>query len=362
MNSYDPQDERGFALVVSLIAIVVVSILAAAGYSLANFELDTSRDFRASTEAFYVADRGLNKYLATDAQDLIWPVTYDFPEGEARVSVDTLTVGMENNESLFRVRSRGEHVPPTPSADTARRTVARVIMATPLVPVFPTGSFVSGGGIEQNGNSATYDGTNAYGGADPMCSEANVSTDDAESVVSDSFNVSGGKKQPGSCDSYTGASPQPTCKDDATSDFMSAEQWQKLLDLEADHTVAGNDSFPATDGYEVVKSSGDYTVDSDKSTGMEEGILIVQGDITFNGDFTFDGLVLVGGSMKASNGKQVFNGGVITGLNELLGADPAENQIGNGTKLFQYNSCEMYKASTSKYTVSQVPASWYEMD
>lgn len=360
MNSFDARDERGFALAVALLAIVVVSILAAAGYSLANYELGTSRDFRASTEAFYVADRGLNRYLGTDAQDLIWPVTYDFPEGEALVTVDTLTVGMENNESLFRVRSRGEHVPP--AGDTARRTVAQVIMATPLVPVFPTGSFVSGGGIEQNGMSADYEGTNAYTGADPVCTEASVGTDDAASVVSDSFNVSGGGSQPGSCDSYTGATPDPTCKDDATSDFMSADQWQKLLDLEPDHTVAGNDSFPATDGYEVVKSSGDYTVDSDKTTGHEEGILIVQGDVTFNGDFTFDGLVLVGGRMKASNGKQIFNGGVITGLNELLGADPPENQIGNGTKIFQYNSCNIYKASTSKYTVSQVPASWYEMN
>lgn len=350
--------EGGWALAVSLIAILVVSLLAAAGYSMSNFELNTSREYRARTEAFLLADRGLNQYLAREAEDLVPSVTYEFETGEARVWIDTLTLGMANDESMFRASSTGEHV--TPANDTARRTLSTVLLATPLMPIYPSGAFVSGGGVYQNGMSATYDGNNAYTGTDALCSEAGVSTSSTGSVVSDSFEVAGGGPGGGECESYTGATPQNTCDDDALSDFMSAEQWQDLRDLEADHVVAGSDSFPQTDGYEVVKSSGDYQLDSDESPGSGQGILIVEGDLTFNGDFTWDGLVLVGGALKASNGKQVVNGGIVTGLNELIGGNPSENQIGNGTKIFQYNSCNLYKASTSKYRVSRVPSTLYE--
>lgn len=355
---YREQPEAGYALAVSLIAIVVVTILAAAGWGLSNTEAGASRDYRASAEALRLADRGLNHYLATDAHDLVSPVTYDYETGRARVTVDTLTLGMANDESLYRVHSTGEHV--TPTSDTVRRTVSSVVLATPLMPVYPSGAFVSGTSVQQNGNSATYNGYNSYTGADALCSEAGVGTGDAESVVADTFQVSGGGPGGGSCENYAGATPQTTCKSDAVSDFMSADQWNALRDLEPDHVVAGTDSFPETDGYEVVKSSGDYALDGGETDGTGQGILIVEGDLTMNGGYTWDGLVLVGGRLKSSNGNQTVNGGMVTGLNELLGAAPSDNQIGNGTKTFQYNSCSIYKASTAQYRVSRVPSTMYE--
>lgn len=354
-------DKAGYALAVSLITIVVVTLLAAAGYSLSNTELNTSRDFRAETEAFYLADKGLDRYLATHAADLDTAVTYQFDKGSATVTPVRLTMGMANYEELYRAVSTGEYV--TSDGRTIRKTVSTVLLATPMLPVHPSSPFVAGGTLDQNGN-ASFDGTNEYPsvtGTDALCEEAGVQEDGSlPGLVADTFKNS--DNDPGRCtDAKKGnVTPDPPgveCKDDPVDEFMSAEQWQRILDMEADHTISAGDDFPQTDGYEVVKANGDYTRDSGSRTG--EGVLIVEGDFTSDGNFTWDGIVLVGGSYRA-NGNETIHGGVVTGLNSLLGSNVPATSIGNGTKDFQFNSCNVFKASRSKFQVSKVPSSWYQ--
>ena len=347
--------EDGSALAVSVLVILVVTVLAAAGWSLAAVELDASRDFRGETEAFYVADRGLNQYRATDAADLDTAVTYQFETGTATVTPERITAGMANNEELYRVTSTGAYR--RPDGTVVRRSTSTVLLATPMLPVSPDGNFVSGGKLIQNGN-ADFDGRNDYGGGDQLCEASDVSTDSLPGMVADSFQNSGGAT---GCTAKKGTiTPDPpgaVCEDDPLDDFMSANQWQTLLGMEADHTVSGNEDFPQTDGWEYVKVNGDYERDSGARTG--QGILIVEGDFKSNGNFTWDGLILVGGSYTAE-GNETVNGSIVTGLNSLLGANPSPTSIGNGTKDFQYNSCNVFKASRSKFRVSQVPGSWYE--
>ena len=354
-------DQAGVALTVSIVAIVVVGLLAAAGWGLANFELDTSRDFRASTEAFYLADRGLNRYLATDAADLDSPVDYRFENGSATVSLERVVLGMDDHEELHRVTSTGEYE--APDGETARRTVSTLVLATPLLPVFPNGAFVAGGKLAQNGHSATFDGTDGYGGGDSQCDAAGVGGGVA-GLVADSFEVSGGGGPPagGKCDDSGIVLPDPPgaeCRSDALSEFMSADQWRAIKNLPADHTVGSGEPFPATSGWEVVKVTGSHY---ERSAGARsgQGILVVEGDFTSNGSFEWDGLVLVGGTLRASNGTEAVDGGIVTGLDELLGANVPTTNVGNGTKIFKYNSCNVYKASTSKYRVTPLPSSLYE--
>lgn len=354
-------DQGGYALAVSLIAIVVVTMLAAAGFNLSNMELDTSRDYRAQTEAFYLADKGLNQYLATHAADLDTAVTYQFDEGTATVTPVRLSMGMANNEELYRAVSTGEYV--TSDGRTIRKTVSTVLLATPLLPNNPTSPFVSGGKLRQNGN-ADFDGNNEYpstSGTDALCQEAGVQEDGSvPGIVADSFQNSNGDS--GRCTdpkkgNVTPDPPGVECRDDPVDEFMSYEQWQYILGMEADHQISSGDPFPQTDGYEVVKVNGDYTRDSGSRTG--EGVLIVEGDFKSDGNFTWDGLVLVGGKYTA-NGNETIHGSIITGLNGLDGSNVPTTAIGNGTKDFQYNSCNVFKASRSKFRVSKVPSTWYE--
>ena len=352
--------EGGYALALSLITIVVLSLLAAAGYGMSNFELDTSRDFRAETEAFYVADQGLNRYLATDAHDLDTAVTYQFQKGTATVTPEPVTMGMQNNEELHRVTSVGEYV--TPAGNTVRRTVSTVLLATPMLPLTPTGAFVAGGKLNQNGN-ALYDGYNAYdpvgNNGDQLCESAGVQKGGSvPGIVADSFQVSGGSSGP--CESDPGVTPSAQCKDDPQSEFMSADQWRYMLDeLPADHAINPGDAFPQTDGWEVVRvTGGNYSRSAGARSG--KGILIIEDNFTSNGNFTWEGLVLIGGKFAASNGQEYVEGSIATGLNELLGENVPATNVGNGNKEFKFNSCSIYKASRSKYRVSQVPSNWYE--
>ena len=354
------EGERGFALATALVLIVVVGMIATAGFSMSSFELDTARDYRSHADAFYAADRGLNRYLAQDADDLTSPVTYSFEEGRATVRAHRLVAGMADHELLYRISSTGEYT--RPDGETVSRTVSTTVLATPLMPVFPSGAFVTGGKLNQNGSSAMFDGTDGYVGGDATCSAAGVGgSSGVTGLVADSFEVSGGSSTGGACDNSGTVLPNPPgaeCRTNATSEFMSAEQWRSLKSMEADHAISGDDAFPQTDGYEVVKVDGNYSLDSGDRTG--QGILIVDGNFTTNGNFEWDGLVLVGGKLAASNGTEEVRGGIATGLDELLGENVPASNIGNGTKTFKYNSCNVYKASISKYRVTRLPSSMYE--
>lgn len=353
--------EEGSALAISLIAILVITVLATAGYSMSNFELDTSRDFRADTEAFYVADKGLNRYLAVHADDLDTTVVYQFQRGTATVSPEPITMGMQNNEELHRVTSVGQHV--TPEGETVERTVSTVLLATPMLPVLPNGAFVAGNTLNQNG-SAMYDGYNAYdpsgGTADPLCEAAGVQEGGSiPGITADTFHVSGGSTS--RCEDDNGVTPDATCYDNPTEDFMSAEQWAYMRDtMKADHVINDSKAFPQTDGWEVVRiEGGTYNRDAGARSG--QGILIVEGNFFSNGNFSWDGLVLIGGKFGGSQGQEYIEGSIVTGLNELLGENVPDSNVGNGTKEFKYNSCNVYKATRAKYRVSKVPSSWYEV-
>ena len=59
------RNERGAALMIVLVALVGLTALAAAGMVLTETELRASQNQEAGTNAFYVADAGLQQYLGT---------------------------------------------------------------------------------------------------------------------------------------------------------------------------------------------------------------------------------------------------------------------------------------------------------
>jgi len=100
-------------------------------------------------------------------------------------------------------------------------------------------------------------------------------------------------------------------------------------------------TWPASfTNWPVVKINGDFTL-----PGSGSGILIVTGDLTWNGTplKTWNGIILVGG-LLVSNGQANVYGAMITGLNVKTGATLPVQSIGNGTKTFQYDSCNLARA------------------
>ena len=74
-----------------------------------------------------------------------------------------------------------------------------------------------------------------------------------------------------------------------------------------------------------------------------QGLLIVKGDLAIDGSSQWNGIVLVGGVLTA-NGNNTVLGSAVSGLNVKLGMTVAASDVGNGTKTYQYDSCNVQNA------------------
>jgi hypothetical protein len=111
--------------------------------------------------------------------------------------------------------------------------------------------------------------------------------------------------------------------------------------LNADVVIPGTwPSFSNSDYWPIiyVDQASNFTP---PTTGR--GMLIVKNDMTLNGSLQWDGIILVGGTLTSS-GNNTVNGAVVTGLNVLLGYNVPPSNIGNGTKVFRYDSCNIESA------------------
>ena len=97
-------------------------------------------------------------------------------------------------------------------------------------------------------------------------------------------------------------------------------------------------SFSNPNYWPTILVKGDFAL-----PGNGQGTLIVTGSLTISGNITWDGVLLVGDNLT-SNGNNVVNGATVTGLNVKLGATLPQGDVGNGTKSFNYNSCNVAKA------------------
>ncbi|HEX4602173.1 MAG TPA: hypothetical protein VH116_12320 [Gemmatimonadales bacterium] len=72
-----------------------------------------------------------------------------------------------------------------------------------------------------------------------------------------------------------------------------------------------------------------------------------------------DGVALVGGNL-ISNGNTVVEGAVVTGLNVELGQSVPMASVGNGTKTYQYNSCNVARAMAKTAKLVGVTNAWVD--
>ncbi len=165
-------------------------------------------------------------------------------------------------------------------------------------PAMPGVAVPGNPGYTQNG------GPLAPQGNPPVDTVAPTPTQMADSVKIDWAGLSGG----------TALTPDITIPPGAWPSFSNPNYWPTIL-------VKGDFALP----------------------GNGQGTLIVTGGLTISGNITWDGVLLVGDNLT-SNGNNAVNGATVTGLNVKLGATLPQGDIGNGTKSFNYNSCNIAKA------------------
>lgn len=356
--------ERGFALVVALLALVGVTVLGVAGYLLSNADYRINQSHRAATQAFYVADAGLEAFMGA-GRARTDTLTYSHPDGSAEVWSSRL-LDIDAETSMYRITSRGTHAPA--EGGVAQKTISTVAILQ-AAPFNLNSAFTAPPGLQKNGVSGTLSGydtaTPADCGLSGPVDVAGVSVPDGGLSVSGGGKGGGGGSSPG----IDGDPPVHYASEGGEAGAMellgqTGIAWESLRNgsyAEADY-VYSQDSWPSfntipADEYPfIVADQASFDVNSTRSG---RGTLVVHGDLDVDGAWNWDGIVLVGGTVT-SNGNNHVAGAVVGGLNMLLGEDVDEMQLGNGTWDYQYHSCNVIWALKSIGTLAEQPGTWSE--
>lgn len=359
------RNERGATLVIVLMLLVLLAIMASAGFTRASSERRVVSDLEAQTGALMVAQSGLERYLF---QTTTLPSSYP--------SVTNLTVnGGAARVTLHRFKQSSGASDPTIYALTSVGTYTRARRLDNRAPVAQRSvsqlvrwntatldvdaAFTSLSGLLKNGTSGTVSGID-------QCSAQ--PTIPGVAVPDATFAQSGGGGNPGA---FIDGSP------DNAPDYMgtpgptgSAQQevdidWASIVAgtmLQPDFMVtrAGGTQtgvFPSGaqwNNWPVVRVNGDLN-NGDNFDG--QGILIVTGNADLS-NITWRGIVLVGGAGALSGGQTRVFGSIITGLNVKLGMTVPQTEVGNGNFLVRYNSCDIATALNRLGGWQRIPNAW----
>ena len=361
------QDQDGFALAATLLALFALTAIATAGFLVSHTDLQVSENHRSSVDAFYMADAGLANYLArgnvsTDTQ------VYTFSSGSTYVWGERL-VGVDDASALWRVLSRSAYT--QPDGLGATRMVSTSVFEGPA-PFNLYAAVVAPGGLNKNGAAGLVSGIDAATPAD--CS------------IGGTQNVAGLVVPPGGLEarglldasrlsSTSGAQPTRGFAGNPAVDssrvamaMLQATQipWQSLISGQ----YVGFDYVVSQTGYPNFRSQvaqGDWPVILVDQPGYRmsprmsgRGTLIVLNDLTLSGNLQWDGLILVGDDVT-SDGRQTVRGAVVSGLNLLLGQPAVDPVQANGNWNFQYHSCNIRLALRGLGPMVEEPSTWAEI-
>lgn len=337
-----PQRRTGAALPMTLFIIVIVTMLSAGAFTMIGAEYRVNDNHKTQLDAYLMAKRGMEQFIGSRASlgftstppAAVESTTIAMRGGYAEVvmrqvrpPVDTTVPG------LYVIRARGVRTKDgTPTgAVTGERAIAQYARFQ-FASLEVQSAWTALGGLKKSGGSGTLSGYDACGMEAPV---SGVAVPDVPG-----YTQSGGSFVPD-------GNPKVDSLGTVAQAASSVEiDWAGIVNgtaIQADIEYPGG-SWPSSSDWAddefwpVVRVDGDFTLPSDG-----KGTLIVTGDLTLNGSVAWRGIVLVGDAL-VSNGSNTVNGAVFTGLNAKLGASVSESDLGNGTKTFRYNSCDVASA------------------
>jgi hypothetical protein len=330
-------ERKGFAIPTAILVIGILTISIAAGFSLVISERKGVDDQNAQVSAFVLAEQGLQTFFVK--RDSLGytsrpPAAHEGPKriylkgGYADVQLDLVRPPIGSLAGLYVVRSKGVETKGAIGGNPAGvRTVAQYAAWEPASMEVQSG-WTALTGIRKNGNSGSFLGVDACG--------------DSADIAGVAVPVVPGFNRPATADSveYLGQTVNDAAREVEV-------DWAGILAgtaLTPDivYPPGPVPSWTDTTYYPTIYVDGTLLTNSAWSGGR--GLLIVKGDL-FGGNgstFTWKGVVLVGGDLTG-NGNNNIQGAIISSLNAKLGQTVPINEV-NGTKTYQYNSCEVAKA------------------
>jgi len=350
-------ERRGFAIPIALLVIAALTIMIAGGFSLVSAERRSVADQKSQISAFRIAEQGLEIFLVrrdslmaghpgyshvpgATPDTAVIPVT----GGVATVTLTRLRPVKGSQSGLYVARSRGvETSGAFAGTPQGVRTVAQYVLWEPA-PMQVLAGWTALSGLQKNGGAGTLGGIDLCG--------------DSATVAGVAVPVNPG---------YTGktvAVGDPPV--DSIAPDSVAIDWNGIINLGAitpTITIPGGSwptaamiaSFADTLStyYPIIRVNGDFSLPS-SGTGM----LIVSGSLTLNGSVGWRGVLLVGNDIT-SNGNNGIVGATVSGLNVKLGTY-VPGSTANGTKQYNYDSCEVAKATTSMGALVTLRNTWVD--
>jgi hypothetical protein len=350
-------ERRGFAIPTALLIIAALTIMVAGGFSLVSAERRSVADQKSQINAFRIAEQGLELFLVKRDSLMaghpgfshvpgLTPDTAVIPMtgGVATVTLTRLRPVKGSQSGLYVARSRGvETVGAYAGTPQGVRTVAQYVLWEPA-PMQVLAGWTALSGLQKNGGAGTLGGIDLCG--------------DSASVAGVVVPVNPG---------YTGktvAVGDPPV--DSVAPDSVAIDWNGIINgnsITPTITIPGGSwptaamqaSFADTLStyYPIIRVNGDFVLPS-AGTGM----LIVTGSLTLNGSVGWRGVLLVGNDIT-SNGNNGIAGATVSGLNVKLGTY-VPGSTANGTKQYNYDSCEVAKSTTTMGALVTLRNTWVD--
>ncbi len=326
---------RGAALPMVLLLMVVVSVLVAAAFEAASNEARFGANQESDVTSFGLAETGLEYFMANRATLTGDTASVPLASESTRVMLsggyaDVVSTQVRKDSVDQRygyiIRSHGVSTIATLSGTAGtERTVAEYAIYQPGTMNALSG-WTSLTGLQKNGNSGELSGDDGCTG---------------DTVAGVAVPANPGYQGPSG--PVSGHPPVDTLGTQTQAESSAGINWNGIINQGAitpDITIPPGSwpsSFPST-YWPVIEMVGNATL-----PGPGQGTLIVTGNLTISGSNMWDGIILAGGNLT-SNGNNTVEGAVVSGLNVELGQTVPEASVGNGTKTYQYNSCNIAKA------------------
>jgi len=356
-RSLPPRSTGGFALPAAVFALVIAAALIVGSTFVARQELRIGTAIEQGTEAFYLAERGMNEVMmswpaATMMALPLWDTTTttrSFPDGVVDTRVTRLGTRLYLLESSSRVTRGG-----TELQGAARETglVVRLFSAELLPPAALTtrGTTDLLGTAEVHGfdeEPTTWPG---------LCSGS--LTDKPGILTNDASAVS--ESGAGTVTGSPAVQQDETIADSTFTQFGETD-WEELTALANKELSPGainttgpvsvgtvcatdeplnwgdplNPSAPCGNYFPIIHIPGSAKI---QSGGVGQGILLVDGNLELRGDFVFYGIVIVQGSLYTQGSGNRVYGGVLASNASL------DTEMITGGAVIRYSTCAAERA------------------
>jgi len=356
-------ERRGFAIPFAVLVIAVLTIMLAGGFSLVSAERRSVADQKSQVSAFRIAEQGLELYLVrrdsllkgsptyTRVPGALESVRINMTGGYADVSLTRLRPPVGSQSGLYVVRAKGtETAGAYAGTPQGVRTVAQYVLWEPA-PMQVLAGWTALSGLQQNGGAGTLGGIDLCGDSAALAGVVvpmnpgyqgkviAVGNPPVDSVAPDSVEIDWNGIVNGNMITPTITIPPG-----------AFPPWSAFA---ADSTY-----------YPIIRiNATDYSIPN-----SGRGMIIATGNVSINGNLTWHGVLLVGGNIT-SNGNNgggttgtdsVMAGATVSGLNVKLGIPVPTPSTTNGTKQYQYDSCEVAKATTTMGALVTLRNTWVD--